>query len=204
MSFVSRSLVAAAAVLACSGASAVDLVANGDFELGASNWNLIPTTGITVISAYSACCSITGTYAGGQNAAFFGWDNLTGGQIWQDMTTTIGQQYTLTFQYGAISANSLQSLKAEVLDGTSVLGFLDVSATGTSNLAAILSAPYSLSFVASSITTRLLFSDTSSITNSVDGVLDNISVTAVPEPGTYAMLLAGLAAVGFVARRRKL
>ena len=27
-------------------------------------------------------------------------------------------------------------------------------------------------------------------------------VTAVPEPGTYAMLLAGLAAVGFVARRR--
>lgn len=126
-----------------------------------------------------------------------------GGQIWQDLATNIGQQYTLTFQYGAISANSLQSLKAEVLDGTSVLGS-DVSATGTSNLAVIFSAPYSLSFVASSITTRLLFSDTSSITNSVDGVLDNISVTAVPEPGTYAMLLAGLAAVGFVARRRKL
>jgi hypothetical protein len=28
------------------------------------------------------------------------------------------------------------------------------------------------------------------------------NVTAVPEPGTYAMLLAGLAALGFVARRR--
>jgi hypothetical protein len=29
------------------------------------------------------------------------------------------------------------------------------------------------------------------------------SITAVPEPETYAMLLAGLGAMGFVARRRQ-
>lgn len=32
---------------------------------------------------------------------------------------------------------------------------------------------------------------------------DLLTVTAVPEPGTYAMLLAGLGVVGFVARRRQ-
>ncbi len=32
---------------------------------------------------------------------------------------------------------------------------------------------------------------------------DNFSVTAVPEPETYALMLAGLGVVGFMARRRK-
>jgi hypothetical protein len=33
--------------------------------------------------------------------------------------------------------------------------------------------------------------------------LDNVAVTQIPEPGTYAMLLAGLVAVGVIARRRR-
>jgi len=32
---------------------------------------------------------------------------------------------------------------------------------------------------------------------------DNLTVTAVPEPSTYAMMLAGLGVAGFMARRRK-
>src|SRR5262249_8231322 len=40
------------------------------------------------------------------------------------------------------------------------------------------------------------------MTNAAGGRLDVLSVTPVPEPGTYAMLIAGLALVGFVARRR--
>ena len=34
--------------------------------------------------------------------------------------------------------------------------------------------------------------------------LDNVSVTAVPEPATYAMLLGGLGLFGFLAQRKKL
>jgi hypothetical protein len=38
---------------------------------------------------------------------------------------------------------------------------------------------------------------------SYNGTLSSLTVSAVPEPGTYAMLLAGLAAVGGIARRRR-
>lgn len=38
--------------------------------------------------------------------------------------------------------------------------------------------------------------------DSYGGSLDNITVTAVPEPETYALLLAGLGLMGMVARRR--
>lgn len=36
-----------------------------------------------------------------------------------------------------------------------------------------------------------------------NGTLTGLTVSAVPEPGTYAMLLAGLAGIGAVARRRR-
>ena len=43
------------------------------------------------------------------------------------------------------------------------------------------------------------------VTNGTQGGIYNgaISVTAVPEPETYAMMLAGLGALGFLARRRQ-
>lgn len=38
---------------------------------------------------------------------------------------------------------------------------------------------------------------------SLHSVVDNITVSAVPEPGTYAMLLGGLAMLGAVSRRKR-
>ncbi len=39
--------------------------------------------------------------------------------------------------------------------------------------------------------------------DSLGGSLDNVSVTAVPEPETYALMLVGLGLIGAVVRRRK-
>ena len=42
------------------------------------------------------------------------------------------------------------------------------------------------------------------LNDSLGGSLDNVSLTAaVPEPGTYALMAAGLLALGFIARRRQ-
>jgi hypothetical protein len=58
----------------------------------------------------------------------------------------------------------------------------------------------SFTFVATEASTALSFTST---TGGDAGIaLDNITITPVPEPETYALMLAGLGLVGFTARRR--
>lgn len=51
--------------------------------------------------------------------------------------------------------------------------------------------------------TETVYSSLSGYAGNYVAYLDNIAIAPVPEPSTYALMLAGLAAVGFVARRRK-
>ena len=205
-----RKLTLAALLSAPLLASAANLVTNGDFENAtpSAGWSNSITTGFAAITAYGPCCAPYGTYTGGSNAAFFGWGDQVGGSIWQDLATVAGQTYSVSFAYGAIAASTQQTMQVSALSGPSFAAPLAVNAfqaTGTRDLAAMMSN-YSFSFTADSGTTRLQFSDTSFTTSSVDGVIDNVNMTAitpVPEPETYALMLAGLGIMTFVARRRK-
>jgi PEP-CTERM motif len=175
-------------------------VSNGDFESGAAGWTVAPVVYIGPVAPYDGPL-YSGVYTGGLQAAFFGAGDSVGGSIYQDITTVAGQKYQVSFTYGAVAYAEPQSLLASAIDGVS-LGSTAVSASGTFDRAAILS-PYSFMFTAASGLTRLTFADTSSVTTSVDGVLDNVSITAVPEAGTISMMLGGLAMMGFMARRRR-
>ena len=66
--------------------------------------------------------------------------------------------------------------------------------------------PYTAGAYAFNQSTTLSVSMTNSTASAMTGYFDAgvsiYAVSAVPEPGTYAMLLAGLAAIGFIARRR--
>jgi hypothetical protein len=50
---------------------------------------------------------------------------------------------------------------------------------------------------------QLSFSDLAGGNNNVGNLLDNVSVTAVPEPATWAMMILGFFGVGFLAYRQR-
>ncbi len=114
---------------------------------------------------------------------------LTGG-----LTLTAGSSYTLSFSHLGTVDYAFQESNCAV---------------GCSNLLANTSnasswAPYtSPSFVWAGPTTNYSLNFSLSPNSAIDNIqfIDNVS--AVPEPGEWAMMLAGLGVVGAIARRRK-
>lgn len=111
--------------------------------------------------------------------------------------------YNVSFEYQAekFSGNSDRTLR---------VGFLFDSEDGPSTRGLLSDATVSSGWNTYSFTTKamgdagLLFALRGVPGHNYGISLQNVQVAAVPEPGTYAMLLAGLGALAFVGRRRKL
>ncbi len=114
------------------------------------------------------------------------------GEFHKDLSLTGGLQYTLAFDLAGSQRGSIENVNINfggVVDNLTVN-----SGDGFSN--------HTLLFTPSTTGIYSLIFQNSGGDN-VGALLDNVSVSAVPEPETYAMFLAGLGLLGFVARGRK-
>ena len=196
-------LIALLAAPAMSFAAGPELVTNGSFEAYA---------GTAFISGYAKVSAGAGSLTGwtvgdtsvdiikGNFGAVSGYSiDMLGtpgpGSIWQSLTTVIGQTYVLQFDMSSNRGGDNTSQGKEL----TIAGLGGASAHSFSALTAGVSHQ-SYAFTANSTATLLKFS--SGPAGYSGSVLDNVSVTAVPEPQTYALMLAGLGLVAGIARRR--
>jgi PEP-CTERM motif len=126
------------------------------------------------------------------------------GEQWRNGGNTAAQSLTLEYGFGASYATTTFTapggfgFTSPVVGATA--GAVDGNAAGTvANLGGVVGTNWAVGE-----TLWLRWVDLNDTGNDHGLAIDNLSfsVTAVPEPGTVALWLAGLAAIGFVARRR--
>ncbi len=166
-------------ILAMSAQAANPIVTNGFFDQGSLAWS----------SAGSQAATFT-TEASLQSTSY-GPSYSTHAWIYQTLTLGEGTWYSLAFTSGGNGFGEVRLYDADLILNGSIdpVGF---------NVPGQHSFSFATGPGTGTITSKLEFYVASgSIT------IDNVTVTAVPEPESWAMLLVGLTAVGGLARRRK-
>lgn len=181
--------------------ASTNLIVNGDFSSPNRNgsWTIQNTlggwtsrNGAGVEIGASQVYGLPAITPGGQNLEVNG-NNF--GSVYQNVNLTAGQRYLLTFFYGGRPGGGEQKLN--VLAGTTLLNAAPLTGsygTWTSQ---------SFSFIAKGGLTPIEFqsvatSGRSSYGNEVTGV----SLTAVPEPAAWGLMIAGFGLAGGMLRRR--
>ncbi len=186
-------------------AANASVVINGSFEQGPASVGNFNTyfTGSTAITGWTVTqgsIDLIGSYWNHSDGArSLDMNGNSAGTIAQMIPTVAGMRYTVSFD---ISSNPDRSYAKSML-----VGFGDATPVSIT-LSDPVSRPliwmsHTLDFVASSATTRLSFQSSTSGPSGM--ALDNVAVVAnpVPEPATWAMLIAGFGLVGVALRSRK-
>lgn len=201
-----RGIFAAAAIACMATASQAATIVNGSFENGAFSGAGFDTLG-------AGNTSITGWTIGGAGVDWIGshWtaadgnrsldlSALSGGIVSQVVATEAGQRYKVSFgMAGNPDGTPTDKVINVSVDGDQGAGF-NFSTVGKSrsNMGWV---NYDYYFTAGTASSTLSFF--SPINTPSGPALDNVSISAVPEASTWALLIVGFGMVGVTARRRR-
>lgn len=210
--WIAAAAVASLPVLAQANAN---LLLNGSFEDGFNNWTVVgggvypPSIGVygtnfafnEVVPAVTSA-SMSPDPAGLQGVYFV--DDFTAQSVSQTISIATPGGYFAGFDYYIPTNGSINPGNASlvVTFGGNVVGLFTINAVPVAewvNVATTFSA-----LQAGDYTFTFAFSPLGNVAGAFgkDVVVDRAYVVAVPEPGTWALLLAGLGVVGLLARRR--
>jgi len=213
-------LVLAGLATSMSASAHATTIINEDFESGFGVFVPNPLFNAIVLdeSAYASNGN-PGTNAADNAVVSFGAGNGNAPQFFpsQGLVSSAfnlvgGVQYALSFDYGVFGAPSSGSqILGFLINGTGATNFLSGSigaaSTSTDLNVVLRSAASSYQYFFTPNTSgayNLTFAGGGSAGDNADGLLDNVlltSVSAAPEPATWAMMLLGFGAAGYSMRR---
>jgi hypothetical protein len=182
-------------------ARAQNVLVNGNFDEPPPNMDGT-VTGWDV-TGHVAAVTGQGFTTADQAAALSVSGSFEGDMLAQTFTTTIGQAYALDFDagvYGKPTAGPL-SLQIQVM-GTSTLLDQTVQPPNNNDFNPAPFNHYSYMFTADSTSTTLKFTDSGGGNQNADVMVDTVSVSAVPEPASSALVIMGAASLGLVLSRK--